>query len=150
MPDISSDISVLRHVKSKGRYRDIYIPTELLIDLDNYILDNCLSTKFGHDYIFASQHRHFQGKPISYRGIYEVFKCAGKKVGIDFKFHDTRHTFITNLVESGMDFSVVRILAGHKHIATTQKYVTLSTDYIAKTLAEYWTTSAMREGALDE
>lgn len=150
VPDISSDISVLRHVKSKGRYRDIYIPTELLIDLDNYILDNCLSTKFGHDYIFASQHRHFQGKPISYRGIYEVFKCAGKKVGIDFKFHDTRHTFITNLVESGMDFSVVRILAGHKHIATTQKYVTLSTDYIAKTLAEYWTTSAMREGALDE
>lgn len=41
VPDISSDISVLRHVKSKGRYRDIYIPTELLIDLDNYILDNC-------------------------------------------------------------------------------------------------------------
>lgn len=40
VPDISSDISVLRHVKSKGRYRDIYIPTELLIDLDNYILDN--------------------------------------------------------------------------------------------------------------
>lgn len=43
VPDISSDISVLRHVKSKGRYRDIYIPTELLIDLDNYILDNTIN-----------------------------------------------------------------------------------------------------------
>jgi len=150
VPDISSEVSVLRHVKSKGRYRDIYIPTELLIDLDNYILDNCLSARTEHDYIFTSQHRHYQGKPISYRGIYDVFKCAGRKAGIDFKFHDTRHTFITSLVESGMDFSVVRILAGHKHIATTQKYVTLSTDYIAKTLAEYWSISAMRGGTLDE
>jgi site-specific recombinase XerD len=45
-----------------------------------------------------------------------------------------------------MDFSVVRILAGHKHIATTQKYVTLSTDYIAESLAKYWASSVV-EGA---
>ena len=134
VPDISNRISVLHYVKSKGRYRDIYIPTELLIELDNYIWEHCLSAKSADCYIFTAQHPSHQGKPISYRGIYEVFKCAGKKVGIDFKFHDTRHTFITNLVESGMDFSVVRILAGHKHIATTQKYVTLSSDYVVRTL----------------
>jgi site-specific recombinase XerD len=46
-----------------------------------------------------------------------------------------------------MDFSVVRILAGHKHITTTQKYVTLSTDYIAKSLVKYWTLSSMAGGA---
>ena len=150
VPDISNEVSVLHHVKSKGRYRDIYIPTELLIELDNYILEHCLSAKHANSYIFTAQHPFHQSKPISYRGIYEVFKCAGKKVGIDFKFHDTRHTFITNLVESGMDFSVVRILAGHKHIATTQKYVTLSSDYIARTLAGYWAKSAMIGGSQDE
>lgn len=150
VPDISNEVSVLHHVKSKGRYRDIYIPTELLIELYNYILEHCPSAKSADSCIFTAQHPSHQGKPISYRGIYEVFKCAGEKVGIDFKFHDTRHTFITNLVESGMDFSVVRILAGHKHIATTQKYVTLSSDYIAKTLAEYWARSAMIGGSQDE
>ncbi len=146
VPDVSSKISILHHVKSKGRYRDIYIPTELLIEIDEYILGHRLSLQTDHNYIFTTQHSHHMNKPASYRGIYDVFKSAGRKIGIDFRFHDTRHTFITNLVESGMDFSVVRILAGHKHIATTQKYTTLSTKYIAKALGAYWKSSALTGG----
>lgn len=147
VPDFSSVISLLHHVKSKGRYRDIYIPTELLAELDSYILEHRSYVKAAHSYVFTTQHPHQQNKPISYRGLYEVFKRAGMKAGIDFKFHDTRHTFVTRLVESGMDFSVVRILAGHKHITTTQKYVTLSTDYITKSMANYWALSAMNGGS---
>jgi len=150
VPDFSSQISVLHHVKSKGRYRDIYIPTELLAELDGYIMDHRSSIKAAHSFIFTTQHPHQQNKPISYRGLYEVFKRAGKKIGIDFKFHDTRHTFVTSLVESGMDFSVVRILAGHKHITTTQKYVTLSTTYIAESLGRYWASSVMTGGDQSE
>lgn len=150
IPDFSSQISVLHHVKSKGRYRDIYIPTELLAELDGYIMDHRSSVKAAHSYIFTTQHPHQQNKPISYRGLYEVFKRAGKKIGIDFKFHDARHTFVTRLVESGMDFSVVRILAGHKHITTTQKYATLSTTYIAESLGRYWASSVMTGGDRSE
>lgn len=150
VPDFSSQISVLHHVKSKGRYRDIYIPTELLAELDGYIMDHRSTVKAAHSFIFTTQHPHQQNKPISYRGLYEVFKRAGKKIGIDFKFHDTRHTFVTRLVESGMDFSVVRILAGHKHITTTQKYATLSTAYIAKSLSRYWASSAITGGDRSE
>ena len=150
VPDFSSQISVLHHVKSKGRYRDIYIPTELLAELDGYIMDHRSTVKAAHSFIFTTQHPHQQNKPISYRGLYEVFKRAGKKIGIDFKFHDTRHTFVTRLVESGMDFSVVRILAGHKHITTMQKYATLSTAYIAKSLSRYWASSAITGGDRSE
>ena len=150
LPDFSSEISVLHHVKSKGRYRDIYIPTELLAELDSYVMEYRASIKVEHSYVFTTQHPHQQNKPISYRGLYEVFKRAGKKAGIDFKFHDTRHTFVTRLVESGMDFSVVRILAGHKHITTTQKYVTLSTAYIAESLGRYWASSAITGGERSE
>ena len=147
VPDFSRIVSVIHHVKSKGRYRDIYIPTDLLAEIDDYIIECRSTVKTPHSYIFTTQHPHQQSKSITYRGIYEVFKRAGKKAGIDFKFHDTRHTFITGLVESGMDLSVVRIIAGHKHITTTQKYVTLSTDYIAESLAKYWASSAMTGGA---
>ncbi len=138
VPDFSNAVSVIHHVKSKGKHRDIYIPTTLLAELDSFIMETRLAGKTSHSYIFATQHPYYQDKPISYRGLYEVFKRAGRKVGIEFKFHDTRHTFVTRLVESGMDFSVVRILAGHKHISTTQKYVTLSTEYIASSLTRYW------------
>lgn len=147
VPDFSSVISVLHHVKSKGRHRDIYIPTDLLAELDGYIIEHRSLVKTMHNYVFTTQHPYQKNKPISYRGLYEVFKRAGKKAGIDFKFHDTRHTFVTRLVESGMDFSVVRILAGHKHITTTQKYVTLSTDYITKSMAKYWASTAMNGGS---
>jgi site-specific recombinase XerD len=146
IPDYSNEISVLHHVKSKGRYRDIFIPTTLLAELDEYIMEHRSSVNTEHSYIFTAQHPYQHNKPISYRGLYEVFKRAGKKAGIDFKFHDTRHTFITRLVESGMDFSVVRILAGHKHITTTQKYVTLNNDYITKALSKYWASSVMLGG----
>lgn len=149
VPDFSSEISVIHHVKSKGKYRDIYIPTELLAELDSYIIEHRSSVNATHSFVFAAQHPHQKNKPISYRGLYEVFKRAGKKAGIDFKFHDTRHTFVTRLVESGMDFSVVRILAGHKHITTTQKYVTLSTGYVAESLGRYWASSAINGGAAE-
>lgn len=150
LPDFSSEISVLRHVKSKGRYRDIFIPTQLMAELDSYVMECRSNVKVAHSYVFTTQHPHQQNKPISYRGLYEVFKRAGKKVGIDFKFHDTRHTFVTRLVESGMDFSVVRILAGHKHITTTQKYVTLSTAYITESLGRYWAASVIKVGEQSE
>ena len=124
--------------------------SELLAELDGYIMDHRSTVNAAHSFIFTTQHPHQQNKPISYRGLYEVFKRAGKKIGIDFKFHDTRHTFVTRLVESGMDFSVVRILAGHKHITTTQKYATLSTAYIAKSLSRYWASSGITGGDRSE
>lgn len=145
VPDFSNPITVLHGIQSKGKHRDIYIPTELAAELDNYVFEHRLHIKAKHSYLFTSQHPHQKNRPLSYRGLYEVFKRAGNKAGIDFKFHDTRHTFITRLVESGMDFSVVRILAGHEHISTTQKYVTLSRKFIAGSLAAYWA-SVMPEG----
>jgi site-specific recombinase XerD len=150
IPDSSNAVSVLHNVKSKGYYRDIYIPTELLSELDTYIIEFRSTVKAAHSYIFTAQHPWHQNRPASYRGLYGVFKRAGEKIGIDFKFHDTRHTFVTRLVESGMDFSVVRILAGHKHITTTQKYVTLSTEYVTKSLARYWACSTMLGGEAHE
>lgn len=146
IPDNSEPVSILPHVKSKGGYRDIYIPTKLLEELDEYILQYRSSVSANHDFIFTVQQAQYRGKPVSYRGLYEVFRRIGKQAGINFKFHDTRHTFVTGLVESGMDISVVRIIAGHKHVTTTQQYVTLSNEYVAQSLMRYWSCSGMIGG----
>lgn len=138
VPDPTAPVTILAKIKSKGKYRNIYIPTELAIELDKYILEKRSLIEANHNYLFTTQHPHYGNKQLSYRGIYEVFKRAAEKAGIEFKFHDTRHTYVSNLVESGMDISVVRILAGHVHVSTTQKYVTLSSEFIARSLRSYW------------
>jgi len=138
VPDPTDPVTILRNIKSKGKRRDLYIPTDLAVELDKYILENRMMVETDHDYLFTTQHPHFNNKQITYRGIYEVFKRAADNIGIEFKFHDTRHTYVTNLVESGMDISIVRILAGHAHVSTTQRYVKLNSEFIANNLAEYW------------
>ncbi len=37
-------------------------------------------------------------------------------------FHELRHTYLTGLLQSGVDVRTVRELAGHASIATTERY----------------------------
>lgn len=45
-----------------------------------------------------------------------------KKTGIKGRWHDLRHTFITDLLESGVPLHVVRALAGHVSDRTQRRY----------------------------
>lgn len=45
------------------------------------------------------------------------------QTGVNFTFHELRHTFITRLVSQGVDIASVKYLAGHKKISTTQVYL---------------------------
>ena len=85
----------------------------------------------------------------SYSAAYDKLKKVQKEVGIDFNFHDLRHTFCSNLVQSGMDVSVVRMIMGHEHLSTTQKYTHLSNPYIEDSLSKYWNQSTLIGGDSD-
>ncbi len=72
-------------------------------------------------YVFAS----YNGKPFN--DIKKSFYTALKKAGIEnFRFHDLRHTFASQLVMAGVDLMTVKELLGHKTMEMTLRYSHLS------------------------
>ncbi|MFH1014692.1 MAG: tyrosine-type recombinase/integrase [Nitrospirota bacterium] len=95
-------------------------------------------------YIFCKP----DGKP--YGDIKKSFFTAMKKSDIiNFRFHDLRHTFASQLVMSGIDLNTVRELLGHKSLEMTLRYSHLSPDHkkravdiLARRLDTFWTPAA--------
>ena len=64
-----------------------------------------------------------------------AFEAACRRAGIkNLRFHDLRHTFGTDLVNSGADISIVKQLMGHKSIISTMRYVHPTEERMRKVL----------------
>lgn len=146
VPDMSKSVGVLQQIKSKGKYRDLYVPMSLLVELDEFIMGERSRINTDHSYIFVSEQARQIGKQLTYSAAYDKLKKIQAEIGVDFNFHDLRHTFCSNLIESGMDISVAKIIMGHEHISTTQKYTHLSDPYIEDSLLRYWNQSTLIGG----
>lgn len=77
----------------------------------------------GSEYIFVNPET---GKP--WRDMRKAFLRAKTRAGIvrQFRLHDLRHSFASNLVMNGTDLKTVQELLGHKNIKTTVRYSHLS------------------------
>jgi site-specific recombinase XerD len=66
------------------------------------------------------------GHPILIRNVRVFIKRYYKKAGItNARVHDLRHTFCTHHLKKGTSLLVVAKMAGHKKLATTEKYLSL-------------------------
>lgn len=96
-----------------------------LIILLGQLLDIVLEAQkvraLGHNHGFTYKGRRVQG-------IRTAFLKACVRAGIgDFRFHDLRHTFNTNMRKAGVHQSVIMKLPGHKTAAMFHRYNTVDT-----------------------
>ncbi len=71
------------------------------------------------------------GKP--YRWLTHSFATAMRKAEIcNFRFHDLRHTFASQLVMKGVDLVTVKELMGHKKVTMTLRYAHLAPEHKSK------------------
>jgi len=72
----------------------------------------------GHRHVFT-----YQGKPI--KRIFHSFQRGYVAAGLtDFRFHDLRHTFNTNMCKAGVDRGVIMKITGHKVMSIFERYNT--------------------------
>lgn len=94
------------------------------IPIDETVKATLESIKGEGSYFFADKN----GKPLG--DVKTGFSMALKRSGIrDFRFHDLRHSFASNLVMAGVELNVVGELLGHKTSVMTKRYSHLSPAY---------------------
>ena len=60
---------------------------------------------------------------LSSQAIYDIIQQRSKQAGLDpVRPHDLRRTFVTQLLDAGVDLNTTRQLAGHNDIQTTARY----------------------------
>lgn len=63
------------------------------------------------------------GRRLTPQAIYHILATRAKRAGVKFFTpHDLRRTFVSNLLDAGVDIATVAKMAGHSNIHTTARY----------------------------
>ncbi|MBO5154682.1 MAG: tyrosine-type recombinase/integrase [Eubacterium sp.] len=136
-PDERKAVGVFRQIRSKGKRRDLYAPMPLIRALNDFVYG-----KNGADadrqFLFVAEKTNYAGRQLTYHAAYDIMRRTQQRLGMEFCFHDLRHTFCTGLIESGVDVGIVRQVMGHANLYTTKRYVHLSDEYLMESMNRYW------------
>jgi integrase len=101
------------------------------IPINETVKETIKGMKKDGDFIFPGKN----GKPFSPMKLHFSFHRAMEASNItDFRFHDLRHTFASNLVMAGVKIEKVQKLMGHKLLTMTQKYSHLAPGYLSESV----------------
>ncbi len=100
------------------------------IPMNEYLVNTLQEMDRSGEYVFPSKN----GLPFN--NVKRSYRRALNDTGItNFRFHDLRHTFASNLVMAGIDLATVQDLMGHKSIQMTMRYAHLSPGHRQKAVS---------------
>ena len=104
-------------ITGKGNRTDILPAHPIILNL---------ATTYPPGHWFPSPAR--PGHPVAARTVGTVISRALTRAGVDASAHQLRHYFATTLLKNGADSRVVQTLMRHSSLATTGRYLAVSTD----------------------
>ena len=127
------DSGILTVRQGKGRkYREIHVADTVDKAIRAWLK---VSANEAESALFSRIQRNGKvvSQPLTTTGLTGILAELQKTSKIaQFTPHDMRRTFITRLLEQGVDINIVRQLAGHKDISTTTRYDYRDDDMKAK------------------
>jgi integrase len=109
----------LETTKTDAGERSIPLDPQAVAALDEYVSDY-------RGRVEGPLFLNNRGAAFRYWGFMQLFARLRKRLrdqGIDFSSYRMRHTGITNWARSGVEAPILKQLAGHKSIVTTQNYI---------------------------
>lgn len=124
-------ILAAEHTKG-NEARTVFVNEKLRKELDRYIRSQRFST-LPRTRLFFTQQRPIDG--FTPNTLCQHFHYMYRRAGIaGASSHSGRRSFITGLASKGVAVRVLASLAGHKSIATTQKYIDINDDMKRKAI----------------
>lgn len=119
--DINSDTGCVRVHSGKGsKYREVHVSRKAVMAVAKW---QRLQLDAAPAWCRISKSDNVLDARLTPYGITQVFNRLAAIAEVPrFTPHDLRRTFITQLLEQGVDLNFVRILAGHAHISSTSIY----------------------------
>ena len=108
--------------EGKGRkQRQLYLAPEVISALRDWIA--CRGNQTGALFSRILKDGTVTEMPLTNSGLTHALNILQETAGVaPFSPHDLRRTFITQLLEQGVDINTVRQLAGHSDVSTTVRY----------------------------
>lgn len=127
---LPGDLSRLRIEGKGGRERIVFLGPQARQALDEYLRIRP-GMNPSSDHLFLNHH----GRALGARGVRYRLKCLEQSLQLKSPLspHKFRHTFATDLMNSGADIRAVQELLGHSRISTTQIYTRVTTERLRDT-----------------
>lgn len=128
LTDIDSQKMLIRVEQGKGKVdRNVMLAASLLESLRAYWKESK-----PHRWLFPG---HPPKRPLNATVIQRAFIVAKQAARISkpVSFHSLRHSFATQLLESGVNVRTIQALLGHRSLGTTQRYIHVAGDYLRQT-----------------
>jgi len=128
LTDIDSQRMVLRVDQGKGKQdRNVMLSPALLETLRAYWRESRPRV-----WLFPGQGGR---RPLHATVIQRAFLLAKEQARITkpVSFHSLRHSFATQLLESGVNVRTIQALLGHRSLGSTQRYIHVAGDYLRRT-----------------
>ena len=102
-----------------------------------YIADNkdLLSKS---EYLLLVLHGKTKGQPLTVNAVYSMLRVLERATGIKTTPHQLRHYFANERRKSGWGLDKISTALGHKHIATTEKYLHVTDEEMSDAMDLYF------------